>query len=145
MILLNKCGKITVDNNKTNITFPFEIKDDFKSIKIKFEYAPKTLEDREKSIQIIKSCLEKYGEDEEFNIESYLPVKNLVTLSLDSSREYIGAIHRQSNKQELVVSSDYSSPGFFKTDITKGEWKIMLNVHSVSCDVEYKLVIEGEE
>ena len=32
MILLNKCGKITVDNNKTNITFPFEIKDDFKSI-----------------------------------------------------------------------------------------------------------------
>ena len=26
MILLNKCGKITVDNNKTNITFPFEIK-----------------------------------------------------------------------------------------------------------------------
>lgn len=48
MILLNKCGKITVDNNKTNITFPFEIKDDFKSIKIKFEYAPKTLEDREK-------------------------------------------------------------------------------------------------
>ena len=86
MILLNKCGKITVDNNKTNITFPFEIKDDFKSIKIKFEYAPKTLEDREKSIQIIKSCLEKYGEDEEFNIESYLPVKNLVTLSLHSSR-----------------------------------------------------------
>lgn len=145
MILLNKCGKITIDNNKTNITFPFEIKDDFKSIKIKFEYAPKTLEDRAKSIQIIKSCLEKYGEDEEFNIESYLPVKNLVTLSLDSSREYIGAIHRQSNKQELVVSPDYSSPGFFKTDIAKGEWKIMLNVHSVSCDVEYKLVIEGEE
>jgi len=36
MILLNKCGKITVDNNKTNITFPFEIKDDFKSIKISF-------------------------------------------------------------------------------------------------------------
>ena len=36
MILLNKCGKITVDNNKTNITFPFEIKDNFKSIKIKF-------------------------------------------------------------------------------------------------------------
>ena len=94
-----------------------------------------------------KECFnsEKYGEDEEFNIESYLPVKNFVTLSLDSSREYIGAIHRQSNKQELVVSSDYSSPGFFKTDIVKGEWKIMLNVHSVSCDVEYKLVIEGEE
>ena len=114
MILLNKCGKITVDNNKTNITFPFEIKDNFKSIKIKFEYAPKTLEDREKSIQIIKSCLEKYGEDEEFNIESYLPVKNFVTLSLDSSREYIGAIHRQSNKQELVVSSDIHHRAFLK-------------------------------
>jgi hypothetical protein len=51
MILLNKCGKITVDNNKTNITFPFEIKDDFKSIKIKFEYAQKLLKTGEKAFK----------------------------------------------------------------------------------------------
>ena len=132
MVLLNKTGKITLDDNKTNIVLPFEIKDNFKSLKIKFEYSPKTLENKEKEIKIAEDCLKKYDEVQEGNIESYLPIKNLVTLSLDSSREYIGAIHRQSNKQELVVSSDYSSPGFFKTDIAKGEWKIMLNVHSMN-------------
>ena len=31
MVLLNKTGKITLADNKTNIVLPFEIKDDFKS------------------------------------------------------------------------------------------------------------------
>ena len=129
MVLLNKTGKITLADNKTNIVLPFEIKDDFKSLKINFEYSPKTLEDKAKEIKIAEDCLEKYGEVQEGNIENYLPIKNLVTVSLDSSREYLA----------------FSSAGFFKTDIAKGEWKITLNVHSVSCDVDYKITVEGEE
>ena len=99
MVLLNKTGKITLAYNKTNIVLPFEIKDDFKSLKINFKYSPKTLEDKAKEIEIAEDCLEKYGEVQEGNIENYLPIKNLVTVSLDSSREYLGAAHRQSNKQ----------------------------------------------
>lgn len=86
MVLLNKTGKITLVDNKTNIVLPFEIKDDFKSLKINFEYSPKTLEDKAKEIKIAEDCLEKYGEVQEGNIENYLPIKNLVTVSLDSSR-----------------------------------------------------------
>ena len=71
MVLLNKTGKITLAYNKTNIVLPFEIKDDFKSLKINFKYSPKTLEDKAK--------------------------------------------------------------------------EITLNVHSVSCDVDYKITVEGEE
>lgn len=87
MVLLNKTGKITLADNKTNIVLPFEIKDDFKSLKINFEYSPKTLEDKAKEIKIAEDCLEKYGEVQEGNIENYLPIKNLVTVSLDSSRD----------------------------------------------------------
>ena len=119
MVLLNKTGKITLADNKTNIVLPFEIKDDFKSLKINFEYSPKTLEDKAKEIKIAEDCLEKYGEVQEGNIENYLPIKNLVTVSLDSSREYLGAAHRQSNKQEHIISPAFSSAGFFKTDIAK--------------------------
>ena len=43
MVLLNKTGKITLADNKTNIVLPFEIKDDFKSLKINFEYSPKII------------------------------------------------------------------------------------------------------
>ena len=145
MVLLNKTGKITLAYNKTNIVLPFEIKDDFKSLKINFKYSPKTLEDKAKEIKIAEDCLKKYGEVQEGNIENYLPIKNLVTVSLDSSREYLGAAHRQSNKQEHIISPTFSSAGFFKTEITQGEWKITLNVHAVSCDVDYKITVEGEE
>ena len=70
MVLLNKTGKITLDDNKTNIVLPFEIKDNFKSLKIKFEYSPKTLENKEKEIKIAEDCLKKYDEVQEGNIES---------------------------------------------------------------------------
>ena len=58
---------------------------------------------------------------------------------------YNATIYGDSNKQEHIISPAFSSAGFFKTDIAKGEWKITLNVHSVSCDVDYKITVEGEE
>lgn len=80
-----------------------------------------------------------------FNIESYLPVKNLVTLSLVQAGNISAQFTGKAISRNLLFPLIIHHRAFFKTDIAKGEWKIMLNVHSVSCDVEYKLVIEGEE
>lgn len=145
MILLDAKGKITVDNNKTNLIHRFDVPSGLKALKIIYEYSPKTLENREKAIEEVKACLEKYDEVCEGRPADYLPIKNLVTLSLDANGRYIGAAHRQSNKQEHIISADSSSVGFVKTEIEQGEWDIMLNVHSVSCDVDYKIIVEGEE
>ena len=82
MVLLNKTGKITLADNKTNIVLPFEIKDDFKSLKINFEYSPKTLEDKAKEIKIAEDCLEKYGEVQEGNIENICRLKILLPFLL---------------------------------------------------------------
>jgi len=145
MILLDAKGKITLHNNKTNLIHRFDVPNGLKALKISFEYSPKTLENREKAIEEVKACLEKYDEVCEGRPADYLPIKNLVTLSLDANGRYIGAAHRQSNKQEHIISADNSSVGFIKTEIEQGEWDIMLNVHSVSCDIDYKIVVEGEE
>ena len=145
MILLNAKGKITLHNNKTNLIHRFDVPNGLKALKISFEYSPKTLENREKAIEEVKACLEKYDEVCEGRPDDYLPIKNLVTLSLDANGRYIGAAHRQSNKQEHIISADKSSVGFIKTEIEQGEWDIMLNVHSVSCDIYYKIIVEGEE
>ncbi len=145
MILLDAKGKITVDNNKTNLIHRFDVPSGLKALEIIYEYSPKTLENREKAIEEVKACLEKYDEVCEGRPADYLPIKNLVTLSLDANGRYIGAAHRQSNKQEHIISADSSSVGFVKTEIEQGEWDIMLNVHSVSCDVDYKIIVEGEE
>lgn len=145
MILLNAKGKITLHNNKTNLIHRFDVPNGLKALKISFEYSPKTLENREKAIEEVKNCLEKYDEVCEGRPADYLPIKNLVTLSLDANGRYIGAAHRQSNNQEHIISADKSSVGFIKTEIEQGEWDIMLNVHSVSCDIDYKIIVEGEE
>ena len=145
MILLDAKGKITLHKNKTNLIHRFDVPNGLKALKISFEYSPKTLENREKAIEEVKACLEKYDEVCEGRPADYLPIKNLVTLSLDANGRYIGAAHRQSNKQEHIISADNSSVGFIKTEIEQGEWDIMLNVHSVSCDIDYKIVVEGEE
>lgn len=145
MILLNAKGKITLHNNKTNLIHRFDVPNGLKALKISFEYSPKTLENREKAIEEVKDCLEKYDEVCEGRPADYLPIKNLVTISLDANGRYIGAAHRQSNNQEHIISADKSSVGFIKTEIEQGEWDIMLNVHSVSCDIDYKIIVEGEE
>lgn len=144
MLLFKTQGKITENDDKTNITHRFNVPENIKSLKIKYSYSPKTVENKEVALKLVRECLEKYDERIDGKIEDNLPVKNLITLSLDDSTSYRGAAHRQSNEQEHIISEDYASPGFIKGKIIDGEWKIVLNVHYVGCDVDYNISIDGE-
>ncbi|MDE6469642.1 MAG: hypothetical protein K2L19_01285 [Eubacterium sp.] len=144
MLIFSTKGKITTANDKTNLIHRFDVPENIKALKIKYHYAPKTLENREKAVAIIHKCFDKYDEALIGRPADYLPVKNLVTLSLDGCGAYRGAAHRQDDTQEHIIRADFASPGFMKGEITAGEWNIVLNVHSVSCDVDYEIEIEGE-
>lgn len=145
MILFQRKNKLTVKDDKTNIVHKFNVPENIKAIKIKYSYSPKNVDDRELAVNIIKDCFKKYDENMVGRPSDYLPVKNLITLSVDGNGKYIGAAHRQSNEQEITISRDFPSPGFEKCEIEPGEWDIMLNVHSISCDVDYTIEAEGEE
>lgn len=137
-------GRITPANDKTNLIHRFDVPDEIDLLKIKFEYSPKTVENREKAIQIVKDCFEKYDEKINGRPADLLPVKNLVTISVDENGKYRGAAHRQNNKQEHIIGCSHSSPGFSKGKITSGEWDIVLNIHYAGCDIDYTVEIEGE-
>lgn len=145
MVLLQKKSKITVKDDKTNIIHKFMVPENIKALKIKYSYSPKNFEDREKAVEVIKDCFKKYDECIVGRPSDYLPVKNLVTLSVDGNGKYIGACHRQSNEQEITISSDFSTPGFIKCPVDSGEWDVVVNVHSISCDVDYTVEVEGVE
>jgi hypothetical protein len=145
MLLLNTKGRVTTANDKTNLIHKFDVPEGIKELKITYKYSPKTLEDREKAVTIVRNCFDKYDEELVGRPADYLPVKNLVTLSIDGCGAYRGAAHRQSNDQLLTISKDYATPGLIKGDICAGEWDIILNVHSVSCDVDYTIEIKGVE
>ena len=144
MLIFSTKGKITVDNDKTNLIHRFDVPSGVKVMTVKYSYSPKTLENREKAVSIVKDCFEKYDETLIGKPAEYLPVKNLVTISIDENGNYRGAAHRQANEQTHILSEEKASPGFIKGKINEGEWDIVLNVHSVSCDVDYNISVEVE-
>lgn len=144
MILFEKKSVLTVKDNKTNVVHKFSVPENISTLKIKYEYSPKEVADRELAVNQIKECFKKYDEHIVGRPSDYLPVKNLLTLSLDDEKTYRGASHRQSCNQEIVISKDNATAGYEKGEIASGQWTAVISVHSISCDVEYKLLVEGE-
>lgn len=131
--VLEREVKILPEDNKTNIVLPF-ITEEAEAMKITYSYSPKISEDEERAKMLIEDCLasdagEHRGEYPEW--EEYLPLKNLITLSLDSPEGYRGAAHRHDSEQIHILSKNAASPGFTKGKITAGEWKLTLNVHAI--------------
>ena len=142
MVLFQTDGKVTESDNKTNINFSFEVPKGISELKISYEYSPKTLENEREAIDRVNACIEKFG-DTEYTYEIFMPLKNLLTLSVDENGKYRGAAHRHPNKQQHVLSENYASPGFKAGKIEAGKWNIVLSVHNASCDVSYSIVVEG--
>lgn len=143
MIILNTSGKIATSQDKTNISIPFFVEKGVKKIIVEYSYSPKTVDEALAKVQIA-DCLKKYGIDGH-SVDEFLPVKNLVTLSFDDTNGYRGACHRHANTQTIVIAQNDSTPGIVNAPITSGEWVVMLNVHSVGCEVEYNISITGVE
>lgn len=146
MVTLDKSGIITPDMDKTNISFEFEVPDGVSKLDIDYLYSPKTVEDESVALNAVSAALEKYlGAENTADPHSFLPVNNLVTLSLDDPEGYRGAAHRQPCEQHIVIGDGCSSPGFSKNAVQGGKWRIMLNVHCCVCNVSYSLKISGGE
>ena len=144
MKLLSHNGVLTADDNKTNIKLSFDVPDGVKSLRVEYKYNPKFVEDKEKSIDMIRAACEEYDEKID-DYEQYLPLANLVTLSFDDKNGYRGACHRHPNEQSIVISSNGSTPGIINAPVESGEWSVTLNVHFVGSDkVEYSIDIEGD-
>ncbi len=142
-VLLKKSIRVTPEDEKTNIFIPFSVPEGCGKIEIDYSYSPKVLEDEEKSILLVKENLLRDGYEDKGDYRQYLPLKNLITLSLDSPAGYVGAAHRQADIQHHEISKEFASVGFDKTEILAGEWVLALNLHAVvtdecRCEIEVK-------
>ncbi len=141
MILFEKAGIITPKQDKTNLFFDFDVPDGIERLIIDYSYSPKTVDDEHTAIKLIKEKMKQYGADGK--AEDYLPIKNLITLSLNDEKSYRGAAHRQADTQHHEISKGFADSGFIKGEIGSGKWKIALNVHCCACDVNYEIKITG--
>lgn len=146
MLIFEKHGSVLPEQDKTNIQLEFTVPKGITKLIIDYEYSPKTLDDEAKATDLLNKSIEKYlGNKYKAEPSDFMPIKNLITLSLDENGKYRGAAHRQADKQHHEISRDFASVGFEKGEITSGEWTLMLNVHCCTCKVDYYICITGEE
>ena len=141
MILYSKQGIILPSQDKTNIALPLTVPNGIKEIKIKYSYSPKTVEDSAAAEKAVVEGMKKYNVPLD-DVNRFLPVSNLITLSFDDPDGYRGACHRQPNKQLITIGQN-STPGIFNRKITAGEWRIVLNVHYAGRKIHYSVEAEG--
>ncbi len=136
------------DDERSNRYIPFTVPEGIKKLFITYSYSPKILEDKEKSYELIReNILRDAPEDVNRypDYEEFLPLKNLVTLSLDSPDGFRGAAHRHDENQYHEINKDFASPGFLKGEIISGQWTLSLNIHAVVTDIcTCRIKIEGE-
>lgn len=125
---------LTPENEKTNVPLKFTVPEGAEKLRISYSYHPKTMGDCERAKALIEENLRKdtHGDRELYpDYTDFLPLNNLVTLSLDDPDSYRGAAHRQDSVQLHEITREKASVGFIKGDIGKGEWTLTLNVHAL--------------
>ncbi|GIO54784.1 hypothetical protein [Paenibacillus cineris] len=150
-LLVNVQGAVTPECSKTHIAYRFFLAKTGGRMKIDFSYNPKNLEDGAKAKMLIEQGLDRYVEDElreqaKSKWQSHLPLKNLITLSVDDPSGHRGAAHRHDPEQHLFISGLESSPGLSKGALQAGMWTVTLSLHAVvTDDCRYSLQIWHEE
>lgn len=150
-VVVDVLSKVTPACSKSHITYRFFLTSAGGRLGIKFAYRPKQLEDLEKAKALIDRSIELYYETEtqeqaKARFESYLPLNNLITVSVDGPNGHRGAAHRHDPEQFLYLSPNEASPGLVCGDIMKGMWEVTLSLHAVVTGYcEYSLQIWQEE
>lgn len=135
--ILEKEFLLTEDDHQTNIKIPFVLTRNAEKLMIEFSYTP-AFAKGEQAKKKIEQALLKFVPENEWkkwgNSSRYLPLYNLVTFSLSYEGNYLGARHRKSTNQTIIISENESTKGFIKQKATKGNWEAQLNIHCVATD-----------
>jgi hypothetical protein len=120
----------------SNILLPFFVKPGYEGLLFQFSYEPKFLDDEALAVNLLKKSLAKYegALEDQPDFKAYLPLQNLLTLSLFAPDAYLGSAHRQNPCQQHLISESFASYGFQPHPITKGIWKAAVNAHCVITD-----------
>lgn len=135
-MLLDVKNEVTPADTQSHLRYDFKLDRPCAGIWVRLEYSPKALEDKEQAMELIKRGIERYVEPDRQKLtleraEQYLPLRNLITVSIDDSRGHRGACHRQDPVQELYLSERTASPGLTKGAIPEGTWTVTLSLHAI--------------
>jgi hypothetical protein len=150
-ILLDRLILLHPGDAKTNVCVPFPVERDLGSLEFVCTYGPKGYDDEEAALLMIREGIrrfvpEAYRQSLEPPDQFLSSVTSLVTLSVDYNGRYLGCAHRHAPEQRHVISANFSSPGFLRQPVRAGNWRAVINVHSVvSGELRYRLRVLARE
>jgi len=136
---------LTPAYNEKHIKIPFVLAKTYQSLLVNFSFSPRHV-DREKALVIISQVLPDYFGSDELLVkpEDFLPLENLLTISVSHDEEYVGGRHHKSTEQEVHLSADGSSAGYLPHAVTPGNWELQIHPHCLLSDqLEVTLTIQG--
>ncbi|MDR1903113.1 MAG: hypothetical protein LBQ88_12650 [Treponema sp.] len=147
-VLLDEIYCFHREDSKTNRCISIPLKEKFDALEFICSYTPKALSDETEAKRLIETGIAVYVPPEyigQYGIwRDYLPVVNLLTLSIDYNETYVGCAHRHAPEQRHIISAGFSSPGFLKQPALAGNWRAVINVHAVvSNEVQYRLQVHA--
>ena len=150
-MLLDIEKEVTPADSRSHHRYAFKLERPYAGLRIRFEYAPKILEDRERAAELIRRSIERYVEPERREpalerAEQFQPLRNLITVSVDDSRGHRGACHRQDPVQELYLSEREASPGLTRGVIPEGTCTVTVSFHAIVTErCAYRLKVWADE
>ena len=117
MQLFEKKYQWTSQDSQTDVSFCFHVPEGLEQIRIRFTFSPGTESNPEICLPEIEGAMNRYYDSyprdlQPMKKESFLPVKNLITISLDKDGVYLGNAHRWATTQEHLISVNQVSRGF---------------------------------
>ncbi len=147
--LLEQAYQWSSQDTSSDVVFSFQCPAEVEELVVSFTYSPGEEATREICLPAVQAAVTRYyggypQEIEPMTAEQFLPVKNLITLSLAREGIYLGNAHRWAPEQEHVISCRYASSGFCCPVSMAGAWTGMLHLHEVLSPVcKGHLRIEG--
>lgn len=137
----------TDEDHHTHRVYEFSVPPGLREIRVKLAYSPKDFDDEEKSLEIIRGILARdawYETFTEEEVRGFLPLRNHISVSIDSPDGWLGTAHRHAPRQEYFINEKDCACGFRPAQIKAGEWKITLSFNCVvTGTVNVRVVAEG--
>ncbi|NCA66690.1 MAG: hypothetical protein EOM87_01350 [Clostridia bacterium] len=129
----------------THEYFAFIVPSGIKELQIEFSFSP--WKGGEDGLYEIKQTLKEqapYYNFSEAEAKRYLPLRNLIEVSLDSPMELLGSAHRHGCNHNFFINKNQATYGFNPSVIYEGEWQLSLSFSAiVTSEVAVKLIVEG--
>lgn len=142
VVLFQQTLTLTELDNQQHKKIKIFLDQDYEALHIAFSYSPQEVP-KDLAIRVIEETLPQYDWEKNLRSMDFLPLKNLVTISLACEGEYLGCRHNKETQQEIIISEKGSSWGFIPHKVCSGQWEIQLNLHCVQSGVTVELMVKG--